>query len=43
MPERPSKGQIVELEDMLAEFYILRDWDENGAPRRTRLEQLGLA
>ncbi len=42
MPEGPAKGQVVELEEMLREYYLLRGWDEQGRPTRARLAQLGL-
>jgi len=40
--EGPAKGQIVELETMLAEFYNERGLDENGKPRKDKLLELGL-
>ena len=43
MPEGPGKGQVVELEVMLKEYYEYRglDW-ETGWPKRHKLVQLGL-
>ncbi|MBI9045864.1 MAG: aldehyde ferredoxin oxidoreductase family protein [Anaerolineaceae bacterium] len=43
MPEGPAKGQIVELDVMLPEFYKLRGWDENGVPTDEKLAELGLS
>lgn len=43
MPEGPAKGHVVELEEMLDEFYGLRGWDENGVPLQEKLESLGLS
>jgi aldehyde:ferredoxin oxidoreductase len=43
MPEGPAKGHVVELEEMLDEFYALRGWDENGVPTPDKLESLGLS
>lgn len=43
MPEGPAAGHVVELDEMLPEFYGLRGWDENGVPTDEKLEQLGLA
>ena len=43
MPEGPAKGHVVELDQMLSEFYDLRGWDENGAPTAEKLQELGLA
>jgi len=43
MPEGPAKGHVVELDEMLPEFYELRGWDEEGVPTREKLEELRLA
>lgn len=43
MPEGPGKGQVVNLDAMLEEYYNLRGWDtETGVPKRDTLERLGL-
>ena len=43
LPEGPAKGQIVELDKMLPEYYKLREWDwETGFPKKNKLEELGL-
>jgi len=42
MNEGPAEGQVVELEEMLTEFYALRGWDENGVPKQEKLSELGL-
>ncbi|MBU7047729.1 MAG: aldehyde ferredoxin oxidoreductase C-terminal domain-containing protein, partial [Theionarchaea archaeon] len=41
-PEGPSKGQIVELEYMLDEYYRYRGWDSNGIPTKERLNHLNI-
>ena len=41
MPEGPSKGHVVRLEEMLDEYYRLRGW-KDGRPTREKLESLGL-
>lgn len=41
-PEGPSKGQIVELEYMLDEYYRYRGWDSNGIPTPERLNHLDI-
>jgi len=42
-PKGPPKGQVVELDQMLDEYYSLRGWDkETGLPRREKLEEIGL-
>ncbi len=43
-PVGPSKGQIVELNEMLNDYYNERGWDINtGIPKKETLERLGLA
>lgn len=43
LPEGPAKGQIVELDKMLPEYYNLRDWEQaTGIPKREKLRELGL-
>jgi aldehyde:ferredoxin oxidoreductase len=42
-PSGDAAGVLPDLEVMLPVYYQLRDWDETGAPRQARLEQLGLA
>jgi aldehyde:ferredoxin oxidoreductase len=42
MPEGPAEGQVVELEQMLSEYYRLRGWTEEGKPKRETLNKLGL-
>jgi aldehyde:ferredoxin oxidoreductase len=41
-PTGDAAGVLPDLEIMLPVYYQLRDWDERGAPRQARLEQLGL-
>lgn len=42
-PEGPPKGQVVELDQMLREYYELRGWDWNtGWIPREKLEELAL-
>jgi len=39
LPEGPAKGQVVELDKMLPEYYKLREWDlETGIPTREKLD-----
>lgn len=38
----PVKGQIVELEPMLREYYELRGWTQEGKPTKKKLDLLGL-
>jgi aldehyde:ferredoxin oxidoreductase len=42
MPEGPAQGHVVELDEMLPEYYRLRGWDEKGVPTEAKLSDLGL-
>jgi aldehyde:ferredoxin oxidoreductase len=42
MPDGAAKGQVVDLEPMLKEYYKERGLDENGQPKEERLKELGL-
>jgi aldehyde:ferredoxin oxidoreductase len=43
MPEGPGKGQIVDLEPMLRDYYALRGWDlETGLPTKETVSRLSL-
>jgi aldehyde:ferredoxin oxidoreductase len=36
------KNRVVPLDALLVEYYRLREWDENGAPTREKLHEVGL-
>ncbi|MDT3697923.1 MAG: aldehyde ferredoxin oxidoreductase family protein [Thermincola sp.] len=38
----PSKGHVVNLDSMLADYYRYRGWDANGVPNPEKISQLGL-
>jgi aldehyde:ferredoxin oxidoreductase len=40
--EGPAKGNVVPLQEMLNEYYLVRNWDEEGKPEPAKLKQLGL-
>ncbi|MGY5875351.1 MAG: aldehyde ferredoxin oxidoreductase family protein [Candidatus Thorarchaeota archaeon] len=43
MPEGPGKGQVVDLEPMLDDYYNLRGWDlETGLPTKDTIRRLSL-
>ncbi len=43
MPEGPGKGQVVNLEPMLNDYYRLRGWDlETGLPTKETIKRLSL-
>jgi aldehyde:ferredoxin oxidoreductase len=39
LPEGPAKGQVVNLDLMLDEYYALRGWDKNGIPPKASPER----
>jgi aldehyde:ferredoxin oxidoreductase len=41
MPEGPAKGQVIDLDKMIGEYYKLRSW-VNGKPKEEKLEELGI-
>lgn len=42
LPDEGCKGEVVELGEMLAEYYKLRGWNADGIPTKEKLESLGL-
>lgn len=43
MPEGPAKGEVLELDPMLDEYYEARGWNKStGIPTREKLLELGL-
>ncbi|MBI5375933.1 MAG: aldehyde ferredoxin oxidoreductase family protein [Candidatus Schekmanbacteria bacterium] len=42
MSEGPSKGETVDFEPMLTEYYALRGWDNNGVPTKEKISELGI-
>ncbi len=42
LPEGPAKGQIVNIDELLQEFYRIRGWDELGIPSDRKLEELDI-
>ncbi|MFW9883087.1 MAG: aldehyde ferredoxin oxidoreductase family protein [Candidatus Thorarchaeota archaeon] len=43
MPEGPGKGQVVDLEPMLNDYYRLRGWDlKTGLPTKETIKRLSL-
>jgi aldehyde:ferredoxin oxidoreductase len=43
MTKGPCKGQIVELDSLLDEYYNVMGWDSNGIPTETKLKELKLS
>lgn len=42
MPEGPAKGMVCHLEEMLDEYYQVRNWTTDGIPAESKLKELGL-
>ena len=42
LADGPAKGQVVELDVMLDEYYARMGWNENGVSTPARLKELGL-
>ncbi|MCK4825415.1 aldehyde ferredoxin oxidoreductase, partial [bacterium] len=38
----PAKGEVMELDVMLDEYYETRGWDREGIPTKEKLDELGL-
>jgi aldehyde:ferredoxin oxidoreductase len=43
LKEGPSRDQVVDLDQLLDEYYMVRGWDEQGVPAEGKLEELGLS
>lgn len=43
IPDGPSAGQTIDLQQMLQEYYALRGWDYDGKPSEKKLRELGVA
>ncbi len=42
IPDGPGKGQVCNLDPMLDEYYEVRNWSQDGLPKRSELKRLGL-
>jgi aldehyde:ferredoxin oxidoreductase len=42
LPEGPAKGQTVNIDKILRDYYHIRGWDELGTPSTRKLEELGI-
>ena len=40
LKEGPSRNRVVELDRLLDEYYLVRGWDVDGAPREEKLKEL---
>ena len=41
LKEGPSRNRVVELDQLMDEYYLVRGWDEAGVPREEKLKELG--
>jgi aldehyde:ferredoxin oxidoreductase len=42
LKEGPCKGRTVDLEQLRAEYYIVRGWDTDGVPTKAKLKMLNI-
>lgn len=43
LPDGPAKGQVIDIEPMVKEYYEFRGWSrESGYPKREKLAEIGL-
>jgi aldehyde:ferredoxin oxidoreductase len=42
LPDGAAKGRVSRVQEMVAEYYRLRGWDENGIPTESKLKELHL-
>jgi aldehyde:ferredoxin oxidoreductase len=42
LKEGPCKGRVVDLEQLRAEYYLVRGWDKDGVPTAAKLKELGI-
>ena len=42
LKEGPSRDRVVELGQLLEEYYMVRGWKPDGVPRETKLWELGI-
>ena len=42
LKEGPCKGRTVDLEQLRAEYYLVRGWDTDRVPTEAKLQELGI-
>jgi aldehyde:ferredoxin oxidoreductase len=42
LQEGPSSGRVVELDQLMEEYYLVRGWDADGVPGDDKLRELGI-
>jgi aldehyde:ferredoxin oxidoreductase len=42
LKEGPCRDRVVELDQLIEEYYLVRGWDESGVPEKDKLKVLGI-
>ncbi len=42
LKEGPCRDRVVELDQLIDDYYLVRGWDETGVPEKDKLEELGI-
>ncbi len=42
LKEGPCRDRVVQLDQLIEEYYLVRGWDEIGFPEKDKLEELGI-
>jgi aldehyde:ferredoxin oxidoreductase len=42
LKEGPCRDRVVELDQLIEEYYLVRGWDESGVPEKDKLKELGI-
>ncbi len=42
LKEGPCRNRVVELDQLIDEYYLVRGWDESGFPEKEKLEELSI-
>ena len=42
LKEGPCRDRVVELDQLIEEYYLVRGWDESGVPKKDNLKKLGI-
>ena len=42
LQEGPSRGRVVELDQLMDEYYMVRGWNAEGVPGGKKLKELGI-
>jgi aldehyde:ferredoxin oxidoreductase len=38
----PCRDRVVELDQLIEEYYLVRGWNESGVPEKDKLKELGV-